>query len=92
MIACWHDFFTVPKETATMSKKKKSGPDSEPGGDGQVTFTVRLRPTLIKRAKVAAALLELPVQMLVSMALDDWLRAQEGKVQAVAAALKKENK
>jgi hypothetical protein len=42
-----------------------------------VTFTVRLRPSLIKRAKLAATLLEIPVQMLVSNALEQWLSTHE---------------
>lgn len=36
------------------------------------------RARLIKRAKLAATLLELPVQTAVSLALHDWLREHEG--------------
>lgn len=61
-----------------------------------VTFTVRLRPSLIKRIKLAATLLELPVQSVVSMALDSWLLDREKEHQAILqrrfAELRKEGK
>ena len=49
--------------------------------DVLVTFTVRLRPSLIKRTKLAATLLEIPVQMAVSNALEAWLSEHEHKDQ-----------
>ena len=48
---------------------------------GLVPFTVRLPPSLIKRAKLAATLLEMPVQTVVSNALDQWLSEHEHKDQ-----------
>ena len=75
-----------------MARKKKA-PAMEEHLDVQVTFTVRLRPSLIKRVKLAATLLEIPVQMVVSNALVDWLREHEREDQAALlhryAALRK---
>ena len=62
---------------------KKKAPEGQPPPDTSVTFTVRLSPMLIKRAKLAATLLELPVQTVVSLALDQWLSEREGKDQAL---------
>jgi len=65
-----------------MSKKKT--PEGQPLPDTSVTsFTVRLSPMLIKRAKLAATLLELPVQTVVSLALHQWLSEHEGKDQGL---------
>ncbi len=54
---------------------------AKPLPDASVTFTVRLSPMLIKRAKLAATLLELPVQTVVSLALHEWLSKHEGRDQ-----------
>jgi hypothetical protein len=61
-----------------MMGRKARLPETE---DDLVTFTVRLRPPLIKRAKLAATLLELPVQTVVSLALDSWLSEHESEDQ-----------
>jgi len=76
MFVYCHNGFTVIGEAAIMSRKTKSLPEAS-----LVTFTVRLSPMLIKRAKVAATLLELSVQTVVSLALNEWLRAHEEKDQ-----------
>jgi len=57
------------------------GRKAKPLPDTLVTFTVRLSPMLIKRTKLAATLLELPVQTVVSLALHKWLSEHEGKDQ-----------
>jgi hypothetical protein len=57
--------------------KKKPEANGQALPDGLVTFTVRLSPSLIKRAKLAATLLETPVQMVVSDALHKWLSKHE---------------
>jgi len=76
-----------------MSKKKKSQPPAE---DGLAMLTVRLRPSIIKRTKLAATLLELPVQTVVSIALDEWLTGHESRDQGTLllryARLRKEGK
>jgi hypothetical protein len=74
-----------------MAKRKTAAQATE-----LVTLTVRLRPSIVKRTKLAATLLELPVQTVVSLALDSWLIEHERQDQATLlhrfAALRKDTK
>src|SRR5262249_49234579 len=81
MITCWHD--RRGAGTGDLSMKRKAEQGTHRSMEPLVTFSVRIPASLIKRTKLAATLLEIPMQVVVSRSLHAWLDGHESAEQGL---------